>query len=118
MSAVFDELGFDVLPRPGVLAGDIITSIVLNDEQKMIDICEIIQSVSPIDSFVKPVPWEMPGYTSRVIMAAGTFVAGASIELSCDGPVISPYILYLQGGLTYEHVKIAIRKCIEKLINK
>lgn len=117
MSAVFNELGYDVLPKQGELAGDIITSVVLDSEQKMIDVCEIIQSVSPIDSFVKPVPWEMPGYTSKVIMAAGTFVAGASIELSCDGPVLPPYILYLQGGLTYEHVKLAVRKCVEKLIN-
>ena len=118
MSAVFDELGYEVLPKPGLFSSDIITSVVLKDRQTLIDVCEIIQSVSPVDSFVKPMPWEMPGYTSEVIMAAGAFVAGSSIELSCDAPVLEPYMLYIQGGLTYEHVKIAARKCIEKLLNR
>ncbi len=116
MSAAFSEIGYNVLPKSDHLAGDIITSVMLNDEKKLISLCQIIQSVSPVDSFVSPEPWDMPGYKDKIIMAAGTFVAGASIELSCDAPIRPPYTLYIQGGITYEHVKIALKKCLESLV--
>ncbi len=116
MSTVFRDLGYDVLPREGVIPKDVVTSVVLNNKDKLIKLCQIIQSCSPVDSFVSPEPWDMPGYTSQIIMAAGTFVQGASIELSCDAPIKSPYILYLQGGLTYEHIKYALKECVKELI--
>ena len=78
----------------------------------LIDFCKLVQSNSPIDGYVTPEPWDMPGYENQVIMAAGCFVQGASIELSCDAPVKLPYTAYLQGGLTYEHVKIVAQKAV------
>ena len=80
-----------------------------NDRKKMIEFIQTVQENSPIDSFVTVLPWDMPGYEDEVIMAAGCFVQGASIELSADGPVKPPYIAYLQGGLTYEHCKIVLK---------
>ena len=80
--------------------------------------CQAIQSTSPVDSHVIPYPWNMPGYNNQVIMAAGTFVQGASIELSADAPIAPPYAAYLQGGLTYEHVKIAMMKVLAQLERK
>jgi len=112
----FTKLGFETLPRDNMIPYDIVTSIKLNSEQKLIDFCGAIQEVSPIDSNVKPYPWDMPGYQNQVIMAAGAFVQGSSIELSADGPIKEPYIAYVQGALTYEHAKIAVRKTIEKLM--
>lgn len=105
---VFSSLGYETLPKTGVIGNDIITSIIFGDEKKLIDFCQIIQHCSPIDSYVTPEPWDMPGYTDKVIMAAGAFIQGSSIELSADGPIREPYIAYLQGGLTYEHSKLAI----------
>lgn len=112
---VFSELGYKTLPKAGVIGNDIITSIIFEDSKKLIDFCKTIQFCSPIDSFVIPEPWDMPGYNDKIIMAAGAFVQGSSIELSADGPIREPYIAYLQGGLTYEHLKIALSECIEKL---
>lgn len=114
-STVFRKLGYKVLPNEGVMPNDIITSIELGDEQKLINFCKVVQHYSPIDSFVTPEPWEMPGYTNKVIMSAGTFNQGASLELSCDAPVKKPYIIYMQGGLTYEHVKIVLREVLKNL---
>lgn len=113
---VFHDLGFETMPLPGEKCGDIIRSIKFNTQAQLIDFCRAIQEASPIDSNVVPYPWDMPGYEHQVIMAAGTFVAGASIELSADSPIKEPYIAYVQGGLTYEHVKIACMYCVEKLL--
>lgn len=108
-SAVLSELGYETLPKISEIPNDIITSIKFNDENKLISFINTIQKNSPVDSYVDVEPWEMPGYNSKVIMAAGCFVQGASIELSADAPIKPPYIAYLQGGLTYEHCKIALK---------
>ena len=97
---------------------DIIQSMKFEDEETMIAFCQTIQEYSPINSYVAPYPSEMPGYDEKVIMAAGTFIQGSSIELSIDGPIKPPYIAFMQGGLTYAHVKIAVSKTIQKLIEK
>ncbi|HZW68899.1 MAG TPA: methionine gamma-lyase family protein [Pseudogracilibacillus sp.] len=97
---------------------DIIQSMTFNDEEKMIAFCELIQANSPVNSYVAPYPSEMPGYDEKVIMAAGTFIQGSSIELSIDGPIRPPYITFMQGGLTYAHVKIAIIETIKSFIDK
>ncbi|MDE6605706.1 MAG: methionine gamma-lyase family protein [Clostridia bacterium] len=115
---VYSDLGFETMPLPGEKCGDIIRSIKFDTQEQLIDFCRAIQEASPIDSNVVPFPWDMPGYEHQVIMAAGTFVAGASIELSADSPIKEPYIAYMQGGLTYEHVKIACMYCVEKLFKK
>lgn len=112
---VFSKLGYEAMPKTGEPYNDIICSIRFNDEKKLISFCQTIQSVSPIDSFAAPEPWDMPGYNDKVIMAAGAFVQGSSIELSCDAPIRPPYIAYLQGGLTFEHGIIALEKCLEAL---
>ena len=88
------------------------------NEEKLIKYVQGIQKGSPIDSSSLALPWDMPGYTDKVIMAAGTFTQGSSIELSCDGPIREPYIAYMQGGLTYEYGKLAIMKAISNLIDK
>ena len=116
LGQVFSDLGFETMPLPGQKCRDIIRSIKFDTKEQLIDFCRAIQQASPIDSNVVPFPWDMPGYEDQVIMAAGTFVAGASIELSADAPIREPYIAYVQGGLTYEHVKIACMYCVEKLI--
>ena len=114
-SSALRDFGFDVSPRVGEHLGDIVCAIRLNDPDKMIKFCQAVQSVSPIDGFVKPEPWSQPGYADKVIMAAGCFVQGASIELSCDGPIREPYTVYLQGGLTLEHGILALEKVLESL---
>ncbi|MCR4726678.1 MAG: methionine gamma-lyase family protein [Clostridia bacterium] len=116
--SVFDKLGYRTIPAPGKKCGDIIRSIVFEDKEKLIKFCGIIQAVSPIDAYVVPEPWDMPGYDDPVIMAAGTFVGGASLELTADAPIKPPYIAYVQGGLTFEHIKLAILKCIEEFSNQ
>ena len=116
LGQVISDLGFETMPLPGQKCRDIIRSIKFDTKEQLIDFCRAIQQASPIDSNVVPFPWDMPGYEDQVIMAAGTFVAGASIELSADAPIREPYIAYMQGGLTYEHVKIACMYCVEKLI--
>jgi len=115
MSSALTKLGYKTNPKPDAIPKDIICMIELGTEEKLIAFCKTIQENSPVDSFLSPEPWDMPGYTSKVIMAAGTFIQGASIELSCDGPVKPPYRLYLQGGLTYEHIKIALANALLKL---
>ncbi len=107
-SSVLSTLGYETLPKPGKLPNDIITSVKFGEKDKLISFIQSIQENSPIDSNVTVMPWEMPGYEDEVIMAAGCFVQGASIELSADAPIRPPYIGYLQGGLTYEHCKIAL----------
>src|SRR5690625_1594336 len=97
---------------------DIIQTSTIDNEERMITFCQLVQENSPISSYVAPYPSEMPGYEEKVIMAAGTFIQGSSIELSVDGPIKPPYIAFMQGGLTYAHVKIAIIATIEKLMEK
>lgn len=117
-SAVFDALGFEVDPRPDEIRHDIIQSIKFGDREKVIAFCQGIQRGAPVDSFVTPEPWDMPGYSDPVIMAAGAFVQGASIELSADAPIKPPYIAYMQGGLTYESAKLGIMVAADKLLEK
>lgn len=115
-SEAYKKLGYKTLPDLSKSKPyDIVTSIVFNDKQKLIDFCRAIQECSPVDSNLLLEPWDMPGYHHQVIMAAGTFVAGSSIELSADAPIKEPYIVYVQGGLTYEHAKIALESTISKL---
>ncbi|MGM0379157.1 MAG: aminotransferase class I/II-fold pyridoxal phosphate-dependent enzyme [Bacillota bacterium] len=111
----FEELGFKVNPKYNDSRSDIIQAIEFNNEKDLINFCNAIQSASPIDSFVNLMPWDMPGYNSEVIMAAGNFIQGSSIEMSADAPIKKPYIAYFQGGLTYEHAKLGILKAITKL---
>ncbi len=110
------ELGYQTLPAAGKAPYDITRSVVLGDREKLISFIQSVQEVSPVDSFVTVLPWAMPGYNDEVIMAAGCFVQGASIELSADAPVKPPYIAYIQGGLTYEHCKIALKRILDKLL--
>lgn len=114
-SCALSDRGYDVTPKPGDHLGDIVCSIRLNDADKAVNFCQAIQSVSPVDNFVKLEPWDQPGYNDKVIMAAGCFVQGASIELSCDGPIRPPYTVYLQGGLTLEHGIIALEQVLNNL---
>ncbi len=111
----YTKLGFETLPRDDMKPYDIVTGIKLGSPEKLIDFCGAIQEISPIDSNVKPMPWDMPGYQDQVIMAAGAFVQGSSIELSADSPIKEPYIVYVQGGLTYEHAYLAVQHTLETL---
>lgn len=112
---IFDRLGYRILPGWKEHRSDIIQSIEFRSSEELVAFCQAIQSASPIDGHVVPYPWEMPGYEHQVIMAAGTFVQGASIELSADAPIKEPYIAYLQGGLTYTHVKTAMMKVLTRM---
>lgn len=114
-AALFEEAGFVSLPSSQSLRGDIVQSITFRNGQQIIDFCQAIQSCSPVDSFVHLQPWAMPGYEDEVVMAAGTFVQGASIELSADGPIKSPYTAYMQGGLVFEQVKLASMLAVQKM---
>ncbi len=111
-SKVFSDLGYETLPAHNESKNDIITSIKFNTAEELISFCQTIQAFSPVDSHVEPQPWDMPGYKHKVIMAAGAFVQGASIEMSADAPIKQPYIAYFQGALTYEHAKIALNKIL------
>ncbi len=117
-SAVLTQLGFRTSPGPLEPRPDIIQMIELDSEENMRRFCAGIQSASPVDSYVRPEPWPMPGYECPVIMAAGTFVQGSSIELSCDGPIREPYAVYLQGGLTYETGKLGILSAVGEMLDK
>ncbi len=116
-SKVLEKLGYDVEPKYNEHRCDIVQNIIFHDKEKLIKYCQGIQKASPIDSNVLPIPWDMPGYSNQVIMAAGTFIQGSSIELSCDGPIREPYIAYQQGSLTYEYGKLAIINAISNIIN-
>ncbi len=111
-----ERLGYRNFPATDKPLADITRAIRFNTEKELCDFIQSVQDVSPVDSFVKLEPWDMPGYDDKVIMAAGTFVAGASIELSADAPIRKPYTAYFQGGLTYEHCKLACRAVLEKLL--
>jgi len=113
---IMELAGFEVLPKYTDKRSDIIQAIKFNDKEKLINFCRGIQEGSPIDSFVECEPWDMPGYEDKVIMAAGAFIQGSSIELSADAPIREPYIAYLQGGLTFDHAKIGILIALSKVI--
>jgi cystathionine beta-lyase family protein involved in aluminum resistance len=117
-SAVLTELGMNTNPAPYDKRTDLIQSVQFDNKDKMIAFCQAIQFASPINSHFTPYPNYMPGYEDDVIMAAGTFIQGSSIELSADGPIRPPYTAYVQGGLTYSHVKIAVCSAMDKLIEK
>ncbi len=112
---LYERLGFDVLPDGQESRHDIIQAITFGTPEGVIEFCRGIQAAAPVDSYVEPEPWAMPGYDSDVIMAAGAFVQGSSIELSADGPVKPPYAVYFQGGLTWEHAKFGILMSLQKL---
>ena len=113
---LYERLGFDVLPNGQESRHDIIQAITFGTPEGVIAFCRGIQAAAPVDSFVEPEPWAMPGYDSDVIMAAGAFVQGSSIELSADGPIKPPYAVYFQGGLTWEHAKFGILMSLQKLL--
>ncbi|GAA0104360.1 methionine gamma-lyase family protein [Paraclostridium sordellii] len=112
-SRMFEKLGYEVLPKYDDLRSDIIQCVRLNNAQEVIDFCQGVQAAAPVDSFVKPEPWAMPGYDSEVIMAAGAFIQGSSIELSADAPIKPPYNVYFQGGLTFDHSKMGTLKAYQ-----
>lgn len=112
----YEKLGFEVCPKPEDQRSDIIQAVRLNDAKALECFCQAIQAAAPVDAHVSPIPWDMPGYESQVIMAAGAFVQGSSIELSADAPMREPYNVYFQGGLTYEHSKFGVIKSIDTLL--
>ena len=112
---IYEKLGFGVVPDSTESRHDIIQSVIFNDPKGVIAFCQGIQAAAPVDSYVTPEPWDMPGYDAQVIMAAGAFVQGSSIELSADGPMKPPYAVYFQGGLTWYHAKLGILMSLQKL---
>ena len=117
-SLMLEKLGFDVDPKYNEYRTDVIQTITLNDPDKMVKFCQGIQSACPVESYVSPIPSDMPGYNHQVVMASGSFTEGSTIELSCDGPVIPPYTIFMQGGLTYEYGKLGILLALNKILNK
>ena len=107
-----------MFPKKGDIISDIISVLQLDSEEALVAFCEGIQSGSPVDSFAVPQAWDMPGYKEKVIMAAGTFTSGASIEISADAPIKVPYNVYLQGGLTYNSGKICVLLALQRMIDK
>lgn len=114
---IYQELGYPVVPDKSETRHDIIQAVTLGSSEGVIAFCKGIQAAAPVDSYVSPEPWAMPGYDSDVIMAAGAFVQGSSIELSADGPVKPPYAVYFQGGLTWNHAKLGILKSLQSMID-
>ncbi len=113
LGKVAENLGLKTSPKTDIIPQDIIRTIEFGEENALVKFIQNAQKLSPIDSFVVPMPWDMPGYTDKVVMAAGAFVQGSSIEFSCDAPVRAPFIAYMQGGLTYEHIKIIALNMLE-----
>lgn len=114
---MLEKLGYEVSPKYNEKRSDIVQMVKFKDPEKLIRFCQGIQAASPVDSHVVPQPWDMPGYTDQVIMASGAFTAGSSIEISCDGPIRTPYVAYMQGGLTFASGKLAVLSAIEHLNN-
>ena len=114
---LYEPLGFRCVPNATESRHDIIQAVELKSEEGMIAFCKGIQAAAPVDSFATPLPWDMPGYKDKVIMAAGAFVQGSSIELSADGPIRPPYAVYFQGGLTWQHAKLGILMSLQKLVD-
>lgn len=117
-SKLLEKIGYEVEPKWDEERADIVQNIIFHNPKDLIKYCQGIQMGSPIDAFALPQPWDMPGYGDQVIMAAGTFTQGSSIELSCDGPMREPYIAYQQGGLTYEYGKLGVLKAVQELMKK
>ncbi len=115
---LLEMVGFHTSPGYQAKRTDLIQSVTFNDAEHMVLFCQSIQRNSPINAFVTPYPAEMPGYDDEVIMAAGTFIQGASLELTADGPIREPYMAFIQGGLTYAHVKLALKAALEELKEK
>ncbi len=115
---MLEMAGCNCAPASTEARGDIVQSVAFPDEKQMVNFCRKVQSCSPVDSFVSPEPWDMPGYDAQVVMAAGAFVQGASIELSADGPVKPPYLVYMQGGLVFEQVKLAVMMAVSDMMEK
>ena len=115
---IYEKLGFPVVPNGSEPRQDIIQAVTLGTPEGLIAFCKGIQAAAPVDSYVDPEPWDMPGYDAQVIMAAGAFVSGSSIELSADGPIKPPYAVYFQGGLTWQHAKFGILKSLQSLLQK
>ena len=109
---VFQDLGYSVYPAPEEVRHDIVQTVTFGAPEPLEKFCQGIQFASPVDSYVTPVAWDMPGYDHQVIMAAGNFISGATIELSADAPMREPYVAYFQGALTWEHGKIGIMKAV------
>ena len=112
---IFDEIGYNSLPKYDEKRTDIIQNITFGKAVLLEQFCRTIQSLSPVNSYVTPIPEYVPGYEDKIIMAGGTFIEGSTIELSADGPLRPPYVAYMQGGLTYAHVKIALKKFLDKI---
>lgn len=117
-AALFEILGYEVFPKYNEPRSDIIQVLKLGNAKDLIAFCQSIQAASPIDSFVKPEPWDMPGYDNQVIMAAGTFTLGASIELSADAPLRKPYAVFMQGGLNFHSAKVGIMLAADEILKK
>ena len=115
---IYENLGFPVIPNGTESRHDIIQAVTFGTPEGVIAFCEGIQAAAPIDSHLTPEPWDMPGYDAKVIMAAGAFVSGSSIELSADGPIKPPYAVYFQGGLTWYHAKLGILMSLQKLYER
>ena len=115
---IYEKIGFAVVPDGTESRHDIIQAVTFGTPEGVIAFCQGIQAAASVDSFVTPEPWDMPGYDSQVIMAAGAFVSGSSIELSADGPIAPPYAVYFQGGLTFQHAKLGILKTLQNLMDK
>ncbi len=118
MGIVYKELGFKIVPDIEDTRSDIVQAIELNSPKRVIEFCQGIQKASAVDAHVIPMPWDMPGYEDEVIMASGSFVDGSSMELSADGPMREPFIVYYQGGLTYEHCKLGVMMSLDNLVKK
>jgi cystathionine beta-lyase family protein involved in aluminum resistance len=114
---IYEKLGFKVVPNSTESRHDIIQAVEFGSPEGVIAFCKGVQAAAPVDSFVTPEPWDMPGYDSQVIMAAGAFVSGSSIELSADGPIKPPYAVYFQGGLTFEHARFGIMKTLQSVVD-
>lgn len=115
-SQVFEDIGFISTPKPHEIRTDLIQTIKFGEEKPLLEFCKTLQMYSPIESYLTPIPDEVPGYDSKLIMAGGSFIEGSTIELSADGPVRPPYAAYMQGGLNYAHVKIALKGIVERLV--
>lgn len=117
-ASLYEPLGFGVVPDSRESRHDIIQAITFGDPEGVIAFCQGVQAAAPVDSFVTPEPWDMPGYDAKVIMAAGAFVSGSSIELSADGPIKPPYAVYFQGGLTWQHAKYGILQTLQSVVDR
>jgi len=117
-AALFEELGFEVAPKSDEKRVDIVQSVMMREPDTLVAFCQGMQQGAPVDSFVVPEPWDMPGYDNKVIMAAGAFTMGASIELSADAPLREPYTAWMQGGLNFHSAKMGILLAVQEMLNK